>query len=62
MAGNTKNILNQRGQARIEGNWEEAQRLDKAFRKSLRIDKTMTIMNSFRDTLDIRSKWMDLGC
>ena len=40
--------------------WEEADRINKLFRNSLKKDKTKQILNTLKEDLDIRSKWMGL--
>ena len=48
-----------RSRAKQEHKWEEADRLNKQFRSSLKADKTKMILNKFRDELDMRTNGWD---
>ena len=59
-AKETEELFEKRAQARKDGDWEKEREANKAFRKSLRRDKTKHLMETFDKELDLRSRWMGL--
>ena len=56
----TETLLERRSVARAEGDWDKANDLNKQFRASLKKDKTKHLLDTFREDLDLRSKWMGI--
>ena len=56
----TERLLAQRATAREQLDWDEASRIDKIFRRSLKEDKTAHILSTFEKSLDLRCRWMGL--
>ena len=56
----TDDLYKQRKQAIIEGRYDQLSIISKAFRKSKRQYRSLEVVNTIQNDLDLRSKWLGL--